>query len=240
MAIDFVFDKIKPPWDLPRAQQPIQLVAFPTTLQGGPKIPSMTRYDTHSFPIRIDNHSSYCVTNNKRDFVGPLEPLHANVKGIRGTVNVRYKGTVRWQWEDDFGRTTAHYIPDTIYMPSSPDQILSPQHWSQNKVQDRDDSAHVMTNHTSVILSWNQGKHVKTVPLNMFTNVAVMHSCPNFRTALRAYPSVVVSDNEDNEDNKGQTTSVFGIPLTAPRRSYHLEDDIPEDITQSPRPITFD
>ena len=172
----------------------------------------MTRYDTDSFPIRIDNHSSYCVTNNKRDFVGPLKPLHANVKGIGGTVNVQYKGTVRWQWEDDFGRTTAHYIPDTIYMPSSPDRILSPQHWSQNKVQDRDDSAHVMTNHTSVILSWNQGKHVKTVPLNTFTNVAVMHSCPNFKTALRAYPSVVVSDDEDDEDNEGQMTSVFGIP----------------------------
>ena len=88
MAIDFAFDKIKLPWDFPRAQQPIQLVAFPTTLQGGPKTPRMTRYDTDSFSIRIDNHSLYCITNNKQDFVRPLKPLHASVKGIGGTVNV--------------------------------------------------------------------------------------------------------------------------------------------------------
>ena len=87
-------------------------------------------YVTHAkddtYPIRIDNHSSYCVTNERKDFIKPLLPIKANIKGIGGDVQVRYKGTVRWTWQDDMGRITTHTIPDTLLMTSSPDRILSP------------------------------------------------------------------------------------------------------------------
>ena len=117
----------------------------------------------------IDNHSSYCVSNNKQDFVGQLEPMNANIKGVGGSVKVRYKGAVKWQWETDLRQVTTHFIQDTLFMLTSPDRILSPQHWSQQRAEANDTTAQAITNHTSTKLVWDNGHKTKTVPLNAFT-----------------------------------------------------------------------
>ena len=85
----------KPPWNY---------TMFPTVCQSDdlPCFSATTTYDTDSFPIRIDNHSSYCVTNNKDDFISGLIEMKANIQGIGGTVPVRQKGTVQWTWGSGF------------------------------------------------------------------------------------------------------------------------------------------
>ena len=32
-----------------------------------------------SFPISVDNHSSYCVTHKRDDFIGKLQPMNAKL-----------------------------------------------------------------------------------------------------------------------------------------------------------------
>ena len=69
--------------------------------------------------IRIDSHSSYCVSPSKADFVGPLLPFRATVRGIGdANIKVKYKGTVRWYWHDDQGRIS--HIMKYLIHSSSP------------------------------------------------------------------------------------------------------------------------
>ena len=98
----------KPPWT----------TLFVLQAEEQNQITQPPHYDTDSFSIRIDNHSSYCVTNARHDFISKLTPIRANVKGINGAVKVRYKGTVKWKWEDDLGQSTTHIIHDTLFMPT--------------------------------------------------------------------------------------------------------------------------
>ena len=211
-------------------------------------LPCMTAFDTDSYPIRIDNHSSYCVTNNRNDFIGDLIPFRASIKGIVGSVKVKYRGTVKWSWQDDNGQVTTHYIPDTLYMPTSPDRILSPQHWSQDRAQDVDDSAHAITDHSSLKLVWNDGEFVKTVPLNPHTNVAIMYSTPSYATAMDAFTNYITDDELSDDYSQGEVTS--DVTTNDPSRnsastkpSAHIspsEGAILTKLQSRPRPITFE
>ena len=89
---------------------------------------TMVNFGTQPLRLRVDNHSSYCVSNKRADFPKGMVPFYAKVSDIGGSVNVRHKGTFQWVWEDDLGQTTVHNIPDTCFTPNSPDLILSPHH----------------------------------------------------------------------------------------------------------------
>ena len=244
-SLDQVF---KPPWI--HEQHSVPLVAFQAEDQPNTaskklsNLPCLAAFDTDSYPIRIDNHSSYCVTNNKHDFIGNLQPFHASIKGIGGSVSVKQKGTVAWSWEDDNGQVTTHHIADTLYMPSSPDRILSPQHWSQDRVAFNDDTAHAITNHSNIQLVWNGGEYTKTVPLNPTTNVAIMYSTSKFNKALDAFPAFV-SDDEQSDDEDEDTTEVpinkpVAQPAPDPKTVTNGPEGVSDDIIRRPRPITFE
>ena len=202
--------------------------------------PKPTNYDTDSYPIRIDNHSSYCVSNTRSDFVGPLQPIKASVKGIGGAVSVRSKGTVKWSWEDDMGVITHHLIPNTIFIPSSPDRILSPQHWSQERTKLGDATAHAFTDHTFTKLIWKGGSHTKSVPLDPLTNVATMLSKQGYQ-AIESFSNVV---SDDEVDDKAEQRN----PSTSPNSSDDEQDGPVANnnngphhtpLPMGPRPITF-
>ena len=92
---------------------------------------AIVKVDMQPFQLHVDNHSSYCVSNNWAEFPKGVVPFDTKVSGIGGSVTVRHKGIVQWVWENDLGQTTIHDIPDNLFMPNSPDRILSPQHWAQ-------------------------------------------------------------------------------------------------------------
>ena len=91
------------------------------------------RYDSDSYLIAIDNCASRCITNNMRDFVGPVVKVDLPVRGVGGTVTATYKGTVQWTIEDKQGIPHTFRIPNTYLNTSCPYRLLSPQHWAQTQ-----------------------------------------------------------------------------------------------------------
>ena len=88
------------------------------------------RFDTDTKTIRIDNCSSYCISNDKRDFIMPLKRINKKLKGLGGTLTEVYSGTIKWSIEDDDGVSHDIVIPNGLYIKDSPSKLLSPQHWA--------------------------------------------------------------------------------------------------------------
>ena len=136
------------------------------------------RFDSDSFLIAVDNCSSRCITNDKRDFVGEPRKVHVLVKGIAGFGAATHVGTVRWSIQDDRGVVHEHLIPNTYLHESSPYRLLSPQHWSQEAKDGR--GTWCATYFDAVELFWKQHQYVRTVYLDSATNVALIRSAPKF------------------------------------------------------------
>lgn len=186
--------------------------------------PHTVTFDTNSFPIRVDNHCSRSISFCKDDFEGPLIPTAIQFKGLAGKVaNASYSGTLKWRWEDDMGKVCTHLIQDSVYLPTSRDRILSPQHWIQTRKRQGLSPARYYGDDETLTLEW--GESVKVIPLDPLTNVAIMQSAPNYAAAF----ANVVSDTEDNQDldldsDSSTSEGVIEPPLLASK----------------PRPITFE
>ena len=89
------------------------------------------RYDTDSYNIGIDNHASYCMSNAKADFTGPLRKARVRIKGVGGNLNSVMLGTLRWTIQTDAGKKVQVTIPNLYYVPVLPIRLLSPQHLAQ-------------------------------------------------------------------------------------------------------------
>lgn len=212
------------------------------------ELPRSAKFDTDSFHIRIDSHSSYCVSNSIKDFIGPLTPIAARITGIGGAVKVTKMGTVRWKWEDDMGVPSTHVIKNTLFMPFSPDRILSPQHWSQEKAYDDSDEAFAVTDASCTKLSWNRGRSVKTVPLDKRTNVSTMRSLPRYTKAWKQFTNVIsddddtsndteIEDDDDSESSVQRDSMNEHDTTTKSNEEMNLPIHIP--LPLQPRPVTF-
>jgi hypothetical protein len=131
-------------------------------------------FDTDSFLMALDNCSSFCLTNNLRDFIGTPRKVKKDLLGI-GKMRVCYEGTVMWSFEDDDGVVHDWPIPNTNYSPDIPVCLFSPQHWAQ---VNRDKHAYSVTDADKITLIWDG--HIRTVPLNS-SNVGFLHSAPGYR-----------------------------------------------------------
>ena len=72
----------------------------------------VARFDTDAKAIRIDNCASYCISNDKKDFITPLKKINKNLKGLGGTLADIYSGTIKWSIEDDDGVPHDWVIPN--------------------------------------------------------------------------------------------------------------------------------
>jgi hypothetical protein len=89
-------------------------------------------FDSDAVLLHVDNCASRCVTNNIGDFVRAPTTVSGRVKGIGGTkVLVVAIGTIKWTFDDNDGNTHSFLIPGSLYIPTSPARIFSPQHWAQ-------------------------------------------------------------------------------------------------------------
>ena len=71
-----------------------------------------------TFTVVWDSGASMCVTFDKEDFVGPIQPLpsKSTINGIANNLRIEGKGTVSWPILDTNGnlrdlKLPAYYIP---------------------------------------------------------------------------------------------------------------------------------
>ena len=77
-------------------------------------------FDGESFPIGVDTHASYCLTNDIKDFIDKPIKVHVRIKGIKGQLASAWKGTVRWPIEDDHGVAHPLKISGVYFVPGLP------------------------------------------------------------------------------------------------------------------------
>ena len=58
-----------------------------------------------TFDVMWDSGASFCITNEKKDFIGPIKPIKdATVNGINGPMAIIGSGRVRWSLLDASGQ----------------------------------------------------------------------------------------------------------------------------------------
>jgi len=95
------------------------------------RIKSGLNMDSDSYQITIDSCCSYSIAKSRKRFTGPLVPCNIKIQGLAQTCNVKWKGTWKFEIEDDDGITRTIKVPNTLYCKEAPYCLLSPQHWSQ-------------------------------------------------------------------------------------------------------------
>ncbi len=74
-------------------------------------------FDSDSFPIRIDNHASYCMANSPHLFGDLILSDMSKVDGINDGLAILGKGTFKFRISDDDGRIHHIHIPNSLYLP---------------------------------------------------------------------------------------------------------------------------
>jgi len=166
------------------------------------------QYDSDSYQIAIDNCSSWCITNDIRDFVNEPRKVSVRVTGVAGSAVAMYVGTVKWSVEDDKGRVHHWIIPNTFYNAQSPYRLLSPQHWAQERQEQRGTGC--VTYFDAVELFWSHAKFEKIVELDPAMNVALIRSAPGFAHFNSFCATVQAMDSPMDE------MEFLCVPCTAP------------------------
>ena len=212
------------------------------------------RFDTDSGSIGVDNRCSACISHLIEDFEpGSLRPCNRVVKGFGGSRTTNIKtGTIIWSWEDDAGVVTQFKIPNSYYVPEGKVRLLSPQHWAQTQATNRHERRNCSerTDGNSCILKWDHGTSKRTIHLARGTNVATFTLAPGYSDfaafcveaglldtdtdPIEAFPTSMVSDDEDNHSEDGQIhqddASMESTPDTTPAG---------DDLNASATPVDF-
>ena len=218
------------------------LIAMTTTAQAL-RPHHMAPFDSDSYPIKVNNCCSKCITNNKDDFERPPRTVwYTTVKGLGGhRTAVTHTGTIIWHVEDDQGRVHRFRIPGSYYTKDANTRLLSPQHWAQTA----NDNYPVKrgtwcgTYDDGIELQWKQRKYTRTLKLDPVTNVATIYSAPGYKTANlvcnalvggnHAYAHLIPADEDaqpiSNYDN-ADTHSVHS-DSTLPTSNVIVDEDEP-------------
>ena len=144
---------------------------------------NVTKFDSDSATIGINNRCSACISHVPEDFVGDLSDSNKTIKGFGGSRTTGVKvGTLLWSWLDDNGIEHKFKIPNSYYVPQGKVRLLSPQHWAKHNKQSSSKGRHhgtlSQTTSDSVILLWNNRKSKLTIPLSKDSNVANLYMTP--------------------------------------------------------------
>ena len=201
-------------------------------------------FDSDSFKLYVDNCASKCITNNIDDFIRAPQKVRGRVKSFDGNkVSVHAVGTIKWDFEDENGTAHSFLIPGSLYVPSAPARLFSPQHWAQEQKDHypSKDGTWCTTFSDHVLLEWGQRKFRRVVKFDQ-ANVASFMSAPGskrykvFRAIFDAtdesieetiaFNTTVVTDDEedwinknDDDDDKSDDESQSGTQHN--RRCMH-------------------
>jgi len=106
----------------------IQCVGCPVQENGNK---SGSNMDSNSYQIAINICCSYSIAKSWRYFTGHMVPCNIKIQGLAEKCAVKWKGTWKYEIEDDNVITRTMEITNTLYCKEAPYCIFFPQHWSQ-------------------------------------------------------------------------------------------------------------
>jgi hypothetical protein len=161
----------------------LQQIAYQAKRGLSKLLPTM-HFDMDSFLISINIFASITMATWPEHFDDLiLTKKDGIVEGIEGGLEIKGKGTFKFNIEDNHGKVHHIKIPNSTYVPGLKYCLLSPQHWAQ-EAKDKFSlprGTRMENNNAAIILLWGQGKYHQTVPHSPDTNT------PVFRTALASY-----------------------------------------------------
>jgi hypothetical protein len=96
---------------------------------GNTCLPCTTDYDSDNTWVGIDSLSTYCITNDLRDFTETPTSIRREVRGIQNIpATITYVGRGSFAIIDDDGQNCEIKIKQLYYYSSASVKILSPQH----------------------------------------------------------------------------------------------------------------
>ena len=128
----------------------------------------------------VDNCATHNVCNDKKLFLGEIKTLkNLAINGVGGTSVPLGMGTVAFTIKNSDGVEEYIKLPNTIYMPQCPKNLISIARWSK----DRQDNCGIFSRGTYSIFLWNDDKCKK-----------LMHNDPNC-----PIPLMSVNEGEGDE-----------------------------------------
>ena len=142
-------------------------------------------FDTDSRPVGMDSRASACISDDPADFPHGYTLTNKKVKVFGGLFHGKvYQGILRWNFQEDDGTIDSQEIPGSYYIPEGGMRLLSPQHWSQQRsaqgLEKQHYHASVKTAGKQMIMRWNGGKSIMTIPIHSNTNVASFRLAPGY------------------------------------------------------------
>ena len=93
-----------------------------------------------SFEVIWDSGASHTITNDKNDFVGPIQSagIIKQLTGLAAGLNIKGVGTIAWSFHDQQGTLRTIQLP-AYYVPASPVKLLSTaqllQHYPNERIE---------------------------------------------------------------------------------------------------------
>lgn len=144
----------------------------------------ISNFSPGSSPISIDTGASCYISNNKEDFIN-ITPSTATLSGIAQGLPIHGTGTLQWTLLNYECKEVTLHIPNSMYIPSIPMNLLSPQHLAQETYNPTDDFQ-VHSSHGCLTFAG----HKHTVLYNPTNNLPIFFTATNLdRQPLPAFPS---------------------------------------------------
>ena len=129
------------------------------------------RFDTDSYILGFDCHATTCMTSDESRMINTRVWKGGNLKGV-GETRIEKIGTLVYELEDNSGKKTTHYVPDSLFVPNLSKDLLSPQHFAKHcTTTDTEATVLVTGAHGS---NFHYGKDAElhlTIPHSTRTNV---------------------------------------------------------------------
>ena len=155
-------------------------------------------WDSDSFVIGIDQHSSAAISNNKDHFIS-YQPCTVNVVGVDGVPRgiAAGKGTIQWWIEDDQGIARKILCEKAWHVPSCPKCLLPPQHFARYGNTHREKTTCLQKWDRDIFIWGPNGEYTRTI--NMGKRKAVPDVISAQRNSIYAKYAQVTSQYVDVE-----------------------------------------
>jgi len=147
-------------------------------------------------PICIDSGASCCISNNRKDFVSFSPSSNSVLNGIANGLQKEGTGTLYWKIFNDNGDEVMLHIHNSLYVPSLPMKLLSPQQICQ-QTNYPDDDFIVHASHGTLRFA----SHQRTIYYNPINNLPIFFTSSN--------PSELSSTSSENSSITPATSALL-------------------------------